>query len=80
MIGCGPPPPREAGAGTGLGVRQLSHVNTNTNLKKEKRTVHFSIKRGFHIMNIKSEGIRIFFSQKRRVNLNRGPTGLHTVI
>ena len=72
VIGCGPPPPSpgEAGAGTGVGVRQLSHVNTNTNLRKEKRTVHCSIKRGFHIMNIKSEGIHIFFSQKRRANLN----------
>ena len=66
------------GGGGGLVVRQLkSHVNTNTNLREEKRTVHCSRIRGFHIMNKKNEGIRIF-SQKRRANLHRGPIGLHT--
>ena len=44
----------------GVGVRQLrSRVNTNTNLREEKRTVHCSRKRGFHIMNKKNEGIRM---------------------
>ena len=59
----------EAGARVsqgGGGVRQLrSHVNTNTNLREEKRTVHCSRKRGFHIMNKKNEGIRIIFLKKR---------------
>ena len=63
-----------------MGVRQLrSHVNTDTNLREEKRIVHCSRKRMFHIMKNKNEGIRILFlKKKRRANLNRGPTGLHT--
>ena len=52
-------------SGGWVGERQLrSHVNTNTNLREEKRTVHCSRKWGFHIMNKKNEGIRIFFLKK----------------
>ena len=57
-------PPQEAGARTGVGVGQLSHVNTNTNLRKENRTVHCSIKRGFHIMKRKARAFVSFFSKK----------------
>ena len=57
----------------GVGVRQLrSHENTNTNLREEKRTVHCSRKRGFHVMNKKNEGIRIIFLKKE--NQSESPT------
>ena len=68
------------GAGRG-GLRQLrSHVNTNTNLREQKRIVHCSRKRMFHIMKNKNEGIRILFPKEESQSESGTTWAAHRII
>ena len=48
----------------GSGKTTKISCNTNTNFRQEKRTVHSSRKKGFHIMYKKNEGTCIIFLKK----------------
>ena len=52
----------------------------STTLREEKRTVHCSRKRGFHLMNKKNKGIRIIFLKKESQSESGTNRAAHRII